>query len=234
MIKVLLIADVRLYREGLTHALARRAPVQVLASISNHTDILTPTARLSPDVVLIDMGMSAARSTLAQIRRGFPFAKTIGLAVNESESEILRCLEMGLSGYVPREGCLDDLVLAIKAAGRGEIICPPRITAALVERVTNLAEAQDGPDRRLTHREKEVTILVHQGLSNKQIAQQLHITLATVKNHVHNVLRKLRVHKRLDAARRLLASAQSTVQTHLGTLLLLAPWDLVAGFTTPV
>ena len=232
MIKVLIIADVRVYREGLTHALSRQSTLQVVGSLSSGFDILTLMARLCPDVVLIDMGISAVKSTLAQIRRRFPYAKTVGLSVNESEPEVMRCLEMGLSGYVLRESSLDDLLMTIKAAGRGEIICPPRITAALVERVTSLAEAQERPNGRLTYREKEVSTLANRGFSNKQIAEQLHITVATAKNHIHNVLRKLHVHTRRDLAR--LHESNETVVKLIGYILGLACWDLVPGFTIPL
>ena len=232
MIKVLIVADVRVYREGLTHALSRQSTLQVVGSLSSGFDILTLMARLCPDVVLIDMGISAVKSTLAQIRRRFPYAKTVGLSVNESEPEVMRCLEMGLSGYVLRESSLDDLLMTIKAAGRGEIICPPRITAALVERVTNLTEAQERPNGRLTYREREVSTLATRGFSNKQIAGHLHITVATVKNHIHNALRKFRVHTRRDLAR--VHESNETVVKLIGYILGLASWDLVPGFTIPL
>jgi DNA-binding NarL/FixJ family response regulator len=231
MIRVLIIADVRVYREGLTRALSRQSTLQVVGSLSSGFDILTRMARLSPDVVLIDVGIPVVKATVAQIRRRFPSAKTVGLSVNESETEVMRCLEMGLSGYVLRESSLDDLLMTIKAAGRGEIICPPRITAALVERATTLAEKQQGLGGRLTYREREVSTLANRGFSNKQIAEHLNITLATVKNHMHNVLRKLHVHTRRDLAH---VWSNGTVARLISKILWLASCDLVPGFTIPL
>jgi DNA-binding NarL/FixJ family response regulator len=103
---------------------------------------------------------------------------------------------------VSREGSLEDLISALDSVSRGELLCPPRIAAGLRRRVAALAAARApvGPRGHLTRREAEVAGLIDAGLSNKQIAQRLCIEVPTVKNHVHNILEKLQVHRRGEAA----------------------------------
>ena len=118
---------------------------------------------------------------------------------------MIACAEAGASGYVPRDGTVDDLETVVESVARGEIECSPRIAASLLRRVGALAAELRGPspNSSLTAREQEVAELLDQGLTNKEIAQQLSIAVPTVKNHVHRILDKLHVHRRTEAAARL-------------------------------
>jgi two-component system, NarL family, nitrate/nitrite response regulator NarL len=124
------------------------------------------------------------------------------LAVDEVDRDVLAWAEAGIAGYVTRDGSVDDLIRAVRCAARHEIHCAPEIAAALLERVHVLAArgAHDTPIGSLTTREHEIAELLEAGLSNKQIAAELQIELATVKNHVHSILAKLQVTRRIDAA----------------------------------
>ncbi len=129
----------------------------------------------------------------------------MALAVSEVESDVLAWAEAGVVGYVPREASLEDLVSTIEAVVRGELRCSPRIAATLFRRVTKLsANRRHTPQGiHLTPRELEILDLIDHGLSNKQIAGKLGIEVATVKNHVHNILEKLQVNRRGEAAARM-------------------------------
>ena len=112
--------------------------------------------------------------------------------------------EVGATGYVTRDASATDLVKAVEHAANGEILCPPRIVGALFRRLAVLASERvpNPPLQRLTRREREVALLIGEGQSNRQIAEQLRIEVATVKHHVHNILEKLEVTRRSEAAAR--------------------------------
>jgi DNA-binding NarL/FixJ family response regulator len=118
---------------------------------------------------------------------------------------VLACAQAGIAGYVPREGTLDDLIAALHGAARGEAFCSPRIVAVLLRRIADLSiEWQPlAAAGRLTARELEIVDLIDRGLTNREIAEGLSIEVATVKNHVHNILEKLQIHRRHDAAARI-------------------------------
>jgi DNA-binding NarL/FixJ family response regulator len=107
---------------------------------------------------------------------------------------------------VSRDRSIDELVAAIEAVARGELVCPPRIAAVLLRRLGVLAlrlvpEGAPPPaPTLLTYREREIASLIEQGLSNKQIAHRLGVQLATIKTHVHHILEKLHVHRRIEIA----------------------------------
>jgi DNA-binding NarL/FixJ family response regulator len=144
----------------------------------------------------------AAIRALRERRPGTPI---VGFGVEEVEGEVLACAEAGLAGYVPCDASLDDLVMRIQSVFRGELMCPPRIAASLFRRLES-ASANAAPAATalaLTSREREVLTLIGGGLSNKEIAGRLNIEVSTVKNHVHNLLEKLQVTSRAQAAARL-------------------------------
>jgi len=203
VIKVLVVTDVRVWRDGLTQVLGRRPQLRVVGTAATGIEAITESVRLCPNVVLLDMAIPDAADTVQLLGRACPIAGVVGLAVKEAEEDVVRCLEAGIRGYVSRDGSIKDLIATIERVTRGEMLCPPRITAALARRVNILIGAHDTHVGNLSNREREVTALVDQGLSNKQIAQRLQITLATVKNHVHNVLKKLRVRTRREAGHKL-------------------------------
>ena len=161
--------------------------------------------QVRPDVVVVDTATPDGLSTVRALARRCPGVRIVALGVPEHEPELIACAEAGISGYVNRDGSIDDLIAAIDSVARGEMLCSPRIAAALVRRVAALAGERSpvGTEARLTRREIEVARLIDEGLSNKEIAQRLCIELPTVKNHVHHILGKLDVRRRGEAAARL-------------------------------
>jgi two-component system nitrate/nitrite response regulator NarL len=148
-----------------------------------------------PDSVLAVRSLAAAA----------PAVKVVAVAVPDSERDVIACVEAGVAGYVTREASVEELVQATLDATRGELHLPPRMAARLVRHVAELATDRPGPEARLTSRELEIVDLIDDGLSNKQIAQRLCIEVPTVKNHVHNILEKLQVDRRSEAAARVRA-----------------------------
>ena len=128
----------------------------------------------------------------------------MGLAVLETEDDVVTCAEAGIAAYVPYEASIADLLATLARVRAGELACPPRIAAGLFRRLAvraieqNVAAVSAG----LTQREEEILALIDQGLSNQEIAGRLEIEVSTVKNHVHHILGKLAVRRRGEAAAR--------------------------------
>ncbi len=140
----------------------------------------------------------------------------MALGVAEDELVVMACARSGVAGFVYPHGSAHDVVMAVHSAVRGELVCSPRTAGILLNQVSAAAPAaaHAGGDETLTPRENEILALVSEGLSNKQIARQLSIGSATVKNHVHSILGKLGVQRRGEAAaqRRRLAGAATPVR----------------------
>jgi two-component system, NarL family, nitrate/nitrite response regulator NarL len=197
---VLIVADVRLYREGLAASLATRNLV-VLATSPSRADASLRVRELGPDVVVVDMATRESLELIAELHREIPNSKTLAFAVEEVTSDILDCAEAGASGYVTADASIDDLVDAIERIAREELVCSPRIAARLFRRISERAShVPIGESRILTSRERQVLDCIRDGDSNKEIAQKLNIAEPTVKNHVHHLLEKLEVTNRAQAA----------------------------------
>lgn len=208
MSRVVIISSIRLYRDGLAEVLAQQGGISVAGTLGHPPVGLDGLAETRPDVVLVDLGTPEGLAIMRRVAQNHPAVRVVALGLPETESDVVACAEAGAAGYVPREATLEDLVRVIRAAERGEIQCSPRVAAGLFRRLARWAQSEPAgtpelPATRLTRREYEVAGLIEQGLSNKEIASRLGIELATVKNHVHNLLEKLRVHRRGEAAARL-------------------------------
>jgi DNA-binding NarL/FixJ family response regulator len=199
---VLPIAEVRLYREGLANNLAGRSNLDVVGTAANRDEALTRVSSLQPDVVVLDMATHESLEIVRAISGSVPQVRILAFAIEELDREILACAEAGVAGYVSCEASTDDLAAAIESVMRGELLCPPRTAALLLRRLASLAKGGQAEMRglSLTRREREIVVLIDDGLSNKEIAQRLNIEVATVKNHVHNLLEKLHVSTRAQAA----------------------------------
>jgi two-component system, NarL family, nitrate/nitrite response regulator NarL len=203
-IRVLLVGDIRLYCEGLSDLLVRDGRALVVAVATESAEMLESARRTSPDVVLVDMAMNGSLEVVRATREAFATLPVIGLAVPAREPEIIACAEAGVSGFVPREASLDDLIAAFQCAIEGELRCSPRIAMALARRLAALSpRLEPSLELSLTRRELQVLRLIGSGLTNKEIAAELGIEPSTAKNHVHRVLEKLRVHRRTEAVARI-------------------------------
>jgi DNA-binding NarL/FixJ family response regulator len=196
--RVLIISDVRLYREGLALSLARGGALEVVGATSS-ADAIESTETLCPDAVLLDGSLPNGLALSRAILRGAPSTRIVGFGIDGDEHGVLACAEAGLSAFVWREGTTAELAAAVGHAMRGELPCSPRIAGMLFNRLGCLAGDRDparGEPSLLTRREQQIAELIAQGLSNKEVAIQLRIGAATVKNHVHNILEKLKIKRR--------------------------------------
>jgi two-component system, NarL family, nitrate/nitrite response regulator NarL len=220
--RVLVVDDIRVYREGLGGLLRRESFIGKVETAPPGDRVLGSIRDFSPDVVLLNVLMPDSIPTLRAIMSAFPKTKVVAFGVSETSDEVETYVEAGAAGYFSREGSLGDLSAVIQSVARGETLCSPRVAARLFRRMAALGAEQWPPmeNPRLTRRETEIAQLIDQGLSNKEIAQRLIIDVYTVKNHVHNILEKLQVHRRGEAAARLrgvLTEARGRVGGSTGT-----------------
>jgi two-component system nitrate/nitrite response regulator NarL len=214
-VRIFVVADIRLYREGLAHILAKEQRFCIVGSAAHQQQTIAELENSQAEIVLLDMAMAGSLEVVRAIIEAVPHIRIVALAVAETEKDIVSCAEAGIAGYVPREGSSDDLLATIDSVARGEALCSPRIAATLMRRVAALAAERRPTAQRvisLTPRQQEIIGLIGQGLSNKEIAKQLCIELSTVKNHVHNTLEKLGTHQRGKAA---MLMQQIVVTEHL-------------------
>jgi two-component system nitrate/nitrite response regulator NarL len=155
------------------------------------------------DVVVVDAGGKEGQETVSRVAATVD-APIVALAVGDDEENVIALAEAGVIGFIDREEGLDALVAAVALVARGEAAFPPRIGTSLLRRVSTFRQHRRTLDvAPLTVRESQVAELIAEGLSNKEIAARLFIEVATVKNHVHNILEKLGVDRRFDAVARL-------------------------------
>jgi DNA-binding NarL/FixJ family response regulator len=197
--------DYRVFGECLALALAGIDAFTVLAIANHMEEALRKVKECQPDIVLLD-GYLSNRTSLVltkQLIQDSPQTMVLVLGVVEEEADIREYVEAGASGYVSREMSLDELKVAIELVARGETLCSPHIVYSMFSRLTELARTFGGSETPepmiLSMREREILQLVAKGWSNKQIANHLFLSLHTVKNHVHNILRKLQVQRRSEA-----------------------------------
>jgi two-component system nitrate/nitrite response regulator NarL len=196
----------RIYREGLRQILIdRRAFTEVHACCD--IEALRSVARAArAGVVAVDIAPGEAAgcnvAAIAAARVAAPGVPVIALGLDGGDEEVLASVEAGASGFVTKNDSLDDLVYAIRAAAAGEFRCGPRISRLMQERLTKLAVDRNRTARldRLSQREQHILSLMSEDLSNKQIARQLGLAVSTIKNHVHNIIVKLSVTNRIEAA----------------------------------
>lgn len=204
-IRLFIADDNRLLREGLVAMLAEQEGIVVIGAAASGRKAVEQIKDVRPEVALIDIGMPAKDGIeVAQtLHCDAPEVKVIILGMCDLATEIMASIEAGAAGYVLKEASFDTLVETIRAVHRGESFSSPRMTASLFSRIAELTGERvlkiPLSSVKLTPREVEIVNQIAEGLSNKEIAQQLSIETQTVKNHVHNILDKLQLHNRLQA-----------------------------------
>jgi DNA-binding NarL/FixJ family response regulator len=205
LIPLLIVAEIRLFRDGLAEVLRSRRDLEVVGTASDADEALTVLRERRPAIALVDVAQPAALDVVRAIGDTAPEVKVIVLAVPELEQEVVGWAEQGTAGYVPRDAGIAQLEASIRSVAHGEALYTPRMVAALARRVAALAADRrpEPPRARLTFREREIAGLLREGLSNKEIAVTLAIEPSTVKNHVHNILEKVGARRRTEAVARL-------------------------------
>ncbi len=210
-LRVLIVSDVRLVQEGLHWVLAQRAGVHIVSSV----DMLrarAEIARLHPHVVLFDAARRHSIEFVRDLVASAPHSKIVAFGVKETAEEFLALAAAGTAGYVCDSAESSDVVKVLEQVMCDELPCSPRAAASLYRRVATLSQGSDNPlsvgngyadTAQLSRRELQIGHLIDFGLTNKEIGRQLGIEAATVKNHVHNMCEKLKVHRRGEAAARI-------------------------------
>jgi two-component system nitrate/nitrite response regulator NarL len=200
MIAVVIAISTKLYCDGLAFSLKNRSEFIVEAAVYSVSELLSTIERQIPAVVVIDATMADAIAAMRAILKRWPEIRVVAIALADEDVDVLSWAEAGAAGLVTRDNPLEQLVDSVMAASRGEVSCSPRVAATLMRRVAGLAgKGEPVPVPDLTRRQARVLALIADGLSNKEIARSLGIEVATVKNHVHQLLRRLNVTRRSAA-----------------------------------
>lgn len=204
-IRVAVASTVRLVREGLSIALRGREGIGDALAVDLDADGLATAARAEPDVILVDLRGALPATVARLLKAACPTARLVAFGLSETDRDVFACAASGFAGYVAVDSGADDLYRAVLDASQGRMRCAPHIAAAMFVRLGDLLCPAVGtmPFAQLTARETEILELADQGRSNKEIARHLRISCATVKNHMHNILQKLQVSRRGEAAARL-------------------------------
>ena len=202
MTNILIVGEVALYREGLKDALCHREEVFHVVTACCSMEALDYVATAEPDAILLDFAMQDSLRTVRSLAQGAENAVIIALAVPDAEDDIIACAEAGATAFITREGSIDELVATIRAASAGRLNCSEKIAGALFRRLssTSFGRQSVAGCERLSPREMQILCLIEKGQSNKEISRSLGIELATAKNHVHNILEKMNVSRRGEAA----------------------------------
>jgi DNA-binding NarL/FixJ family response regulator len=204
LLRLFIVSGVRLVREGLVRSLRRRNGVIVLGAVDFSPEAIACIVPARPDVIAIDLANAEGLDAARRLRVQSPVSKLVAFAVAEVEEEVFACAAAGFSGYVTREATADDLLRAVVDAHNGRMNCAPHIAAAMFARLSRMPSESGPADnlRPLTAREHEILALSEKGWSNKEIARELRISASSVKNHIHNILQKMQVRRRGQAAAR--------------------------------
>jgi DNA-binding NarL/FixJ family response regulator len=207
-INLLLVNEIRLMGNVIVAALEDEPDIHVVACVTTFDEALRVVRGMDVDVALVstrlpENGGLRLTSAIAEVD---PSIKVLALGLTEEKKRVLRYVEAGASGYILKDDSLEDLVEIVRATQEGKVFVSPQIAAAMMERLSDLAQMFAGVENNmtdtttLTTREMEVLELISKGFTNQQIAQNLVIEVGTVKNHVHNILEKLNVSSRGEAA----------------------------------
>ncbi len=204
-IRVVIADDHDLYRRGMQVVVELDGTARVVGEASNGVDAVEVCSRVQPEVVLMDVRMPGVGGIEAcrRIREAVPSARILMLTMSDDESDLFEAIKAGASGYLLKDLPGEEVASAIRRVHDGQAIIPPGMAATLLAEFTRLSQEPQpvtGSAPLLTDREVEVLRLVARGMANREIADQLVISENTVKNHVRNILEKLHLHSRVEAA----------------------------------
>ena len=206
MIRIMIVDDQSLIRDGLAMILNLRPELEVVGTASAGDEVVQKVKQLRPEIILMDIRMPRMNGVEGTrlVREKFPYIKVLMLTTFSDSELIFEALEQGASGYLLKDMETDAIVQAILTVHGGGAVLPQDITAQIVKELkktkTVVERTPPGQLEQLTEREVEVLREVGLGLNNKEIAKKLFITEGTVKNHVSNLISKLELRDRTQAA----------------------------------
>ena len=217
IIPVLVVEDNRLLREGIVALLDRQPDLMVVAVAEDAGGAMQRVPETKPRVVLVDAGLGDHDShrLVEHIRQSAPEARVIVMDLLQGPEDLVEFVKRGASGFVVKDATVEEFVHTIRSVAEGREVLPPTLTGTLFSHIAQLAARRPAASMtravRMTKREREIIDLISEGLSNKEIAQRVHLATHTVKSHVHNILEKLALHSRLQLSAYAHKSATGTV-----------------------
>jgi DNA-binding NarL/FixJ family response regulator len=203
-IRLIIASSMRVVRDSLAAGLRDRDGLVVVDTVDLGPQGIAKIRDAQPDVVLVDLGQADPVTAARVIEDASPGAKLVAFALDEIDENVFACAAAGFCTYVPRESGTNELHRALLDAMEGRLHCAPHIAAAMFRLLAVLLQESSRESLpNLSLRESEILELVAQGRSNDDIARQLAISSATVKNHVHAILEKLHVRRRGQAVAQL-------------------------------
>lgn len=200
--RMLVYSPVRLFGEGIGSFLQSIDGIEAVLVKHDATDLETSTAEFRPDIALLDVTTRDVLPAVQRFTALCPDVTTVAMAVPEVAEEVIACADAGFVAYIPRNASAAEMLAIVELAVRGETVCDGRITRSLFDELSRRRPPSPrfDPGEHLTPREIEMARMLARGLSNKEIARELHLSIATIKNHVHAVLQKLQVGSRTQVA----------------------------------
>jgi two-component system NarL family response regulator len=204
--KVYILSDNRLFRESLARIFSKKPDIEVISTQQPSTDALDGVFASNADILLLDSApfLRSVAGTFAQQKASGRCLKILLVGMEDDGTLFLESVRYGVSGYVPKEASAMDVVGAVRSVAQDEAVCPPRLCRYLFDLVAR--QATESPRRYmtlnlgLTRREQELVPLIDRGLTNKEIANHLHLSEQTIKNHVHRILHKVGAENRLSVS----------------------------------
>jgi DNA-binding NarL/FixJ family response regulator len=202
-LRVLLVDDHDLFRTGLRNLLEEQG-VQVVGEAASGTEALRIVQEIAPDVVVMDLnmpGMSGVEAT-REITSIAPLTRVVVLTISDQDDDVMDAIVAGACGYLVKDSSIEELMRGINAASVGESLISPPIASKVLQRMRAVTLDQGAEKIRaeLSERELDVLRLIANGKDNSEIAEALHISPKTVKNHISNILMKLQIENRIQAA----------------------------------
>jgi DNA-binding NarL/FixJ family response regulator len=200
-IRILVADDHPLFREGVVHSLAAQADFEIVGEAASGEEALKLARDLVPDVVLLDISMPGWGGivTAEKITIACPAARVMMLTVMEDESKLLAAFKAGARAYVLKGISAHELARVVRSVDQGEVYVTPSLAAGILVALSRSAAPQD-PLEELSEREAEILKLVVKGLTNREIGEHLHLSEKTIKHYITNILEKLHVRSRMEAA----------------------------------
>lgn len=207
-IKIILIEDNRLLREGIAVLLKKQADMSVVTTVGNGENILALIDKLKPSIVLLDLGLRSQNSLqiVKLIKLNYPFTKIIVMDLIPLQEDVFEFVQAGVSGFMLKDISVAEFLKTIRDVFKGAQVLPPHLTGSLFSQIINhaingLPNTVINDSVQMTKRERQVIELIANGDTNKEIAQKLHLSTYTVKSHVHNILEKLALSTRVQIAK---------------------------------
>jgi DNA-binding NarL/FixJ family response regulator len=203
-LRVLIVDDHDLFRTGLRNLLEEQG-VQIIGEAATGADAVRIVRELAPDVVVMDLNMPGMGGVDAtrHISSVAPLTRVVMLTISDQDSDVMDAILAGACGYLLKDSSIQELIAGIESAARGESLISPNIAAKVLQRVratSTQPEIANTIRAELSDREIEVLKLIANGKDNAVIAAELHISPKTVKNHISNILMKLQIDNRIQAA----------------------------------